>query len=395
MAILLLVLPIGQSIRWKDGQFPPLGLKHLIGAVLAALLAGLIWNGQEDDFATQTWTGLALGIFLIMTVVQSWKRRLDPLSFDTLYARLRSVSFSFWGMTIAHAGVGLFVIGVTASLWRIETMVTLKPLEFASLGAYTLRLDETSFLQESTYRADVAHFTIFHHGRPVARAEASKRFYPIQGISTVETALVTFGLSQLYIAPGAFHPDSIDLRIYWHPWVLLIWLGGVAMALGGALALGDRRYRQRTSLPLKMTANIALVAIWTAAIPAQADSQPPKAPWRSCVLSDPSLEARARALTGQLRCIVCQNQSLDDSDASLAQDLRCLIRERLEAGDDESAIKRFLVTRYSEFILLEPVLGRHTALLWMGPFFLLSIGIGLFLRHTFRVRKDMNLGKIN
>ena len=83
------------------------------------------------------------------------------------------------------------------------------------------------------------------------------------------------------------------------------------------------------------------------------------------ILTDPALEARARVLSKQLRCMVCQNQSIDDSDAPLARDLRILVRERLQAGDSNSQVLDFLVQRYGEFVLLRPRLHWRTALLWL------------------------------
>ena len=92
------------------------------------------------------------------------------------------------------------------------------------------------------------------------------------------------------------------------------------------------------------------------------------------VLSDAALEARARALSKELRCMVCQNQSIDDSDAPLAKDLRVLVRERLTAGDSDRQVIDFLVARYGEFVLLRPRFSWHTAVLWLGPAALLLIG---------------------
>jgi cytochrome c-type biogenesis protein CcmH len=85
------------------------------------------------------------------------------------------------------------------------------------------------------------------------------------------------------------------------------------------------------------------------------------------VLSDPALEARARTLSKELRCMVCQNQSIDDSAAPLARDLRLLVRERLTDGDGDQQVLDFLVARYGEFVLLKPRFSWHTALLWLGP----------------------------
>jgi cytochrome c-type biogenesis protein CcmH len=97
------------------------------------------------------------------------------------------------------------------------------------------------------------------------------------------------------------------------------------------------------------------------------------------ILKDPVLEARARALSQHLRCMVCQNQSIDDSDAPLARDLRILVRERLSAGDSDSQVIDFLVARYGEFVLLKPPFNWHTALLWIAPFAIIVIGALAFL----------------
>jgi len=92
------------------------------------------------------------------------------------------------------------------------------------------------------------------------------------------------------------------------------------------------------------------------------------------VLSDPALEARARELSKELRCMVCQNQSIDDSDAPLARDLRILVRERLQAGDSDDQVLDFLVKRYGEFVLLNPRFSERTAVLWLMPVLALLIG---------------------
>jgi len=85
------------------------------------------------------------------------------------------------------------------------------------------------------------------------------------------------------------------------------------------------------------------------------------------VMTDPALEARARGLSKELRCMVCQNQSIDDSDAPLARDLRLLVRERLKGGESDQQVLDFLVARYGDFVLLKPPFNWHTALLWLGP----------------------------
>lgn len=92
------------------------------------------------------------------------------------------------------------------------------------------------------------------------------------------------------------------------------------------------------------------------------------------VLDDPALEARARTISAEVRCLVCQNQSIDDSNAELARDLRLLVRERLTAGDSDREVLDFLVARYGPFVLLEPPKTESTLILWYGPAVLLGLG---------------------
>ena len=100
------------------------------------------------------------------------------------------------------------------------------------------------------------------------------------------------------------------------------------------------------------------------------------------MLQDPALEARARALSQELRCLVCQNQSIDDSNAALARDLRILVRERLTAGDGDAAVLAFVEARYGEFVLLRPKLNAHTVLLWLAPLLLLAGTAVALIRRT-------------
>jgi cytochrome c-type biogenesis protein CcmH len=105
------------------------------------------------------------------------------------------------------------------------------------------------------------------------------------------------------------------------------------------------------------------------------------------IMSDPAKEARARDLSRELRCMVCQNQSIDDSEAPLARDLRLLVRERIAAGDSDAQVVDFLVARYGEFVLLKPRLNPHTWLLWLLPPLLLAGGgLALFALGRRRLR---------
>ena len=100
------------------------------------------------------------------------------------------------------------------------------------------------------------------------------------------------------------------------------------------------------------------------------------------MLQDPALEARARTISQELRCLVCQNQSIDDSNAALAKDLRLVVRERLRAGDSDADVLAFVEARYGEFVLLRPKLNAHTLLLWLAPLLLLVATTLVVLRRA-------------
>ena len=121
---------------------------------------------------------------------------------------------------------------------------------------------------------------------------------------------------------------------------------------------------------------LVALAVSTAVLAVEADE----------MLKDPALEARARALSQTLRCMVCQNESIDESHAPLARDIRILVRERIAAGDSDAAVRDFLVARYGEFVLLEPRFRPATALLWGLPILALLTALGVAVAAAVRRR---------
>jgi cytochrome c-type biogenesis protein CcmH len=107
------------------------------------------------------------------------------------------------------------------------------------------------------------------------------------------------------------------------------------------------------------------------------------------VLADPALEARAREIGRDLRCLVCQNQSIDDSDADLARDLRVLVRERLQAGDSDRQVIDYVVSRYGDFVLLRPPLKPSTYVLWFGPALILGLAVVAIVFYYRRVNSKV------
>jgi len=107
------------------------------------------------------------------------------------------------------------------------------------------------------------------------------------------------------------------------------------------------------------------------------------------ILEDKLLEERARVISKELRCLVCQNQSIDDSDAPLARDLRVLVRERLQAGESDEKVIKFVVDRYGDFVLLRPPIKASTLALWLSPIAILIVGVVILLMRFRKQEKNM------
>jgi len=122
---------------------------------------------------------------------------------------------------------------------------------------------------------------------------------------------------------------------------------------------------------------VLIIALVTCMVGVQAQAYEPGE-----VLDNPVLESRARAISGELRCMVCQNQSIDESNAPLAKDLRVLVRDRLTAGDTDEEVLDYVVARYGEYVLLRPRVAPHTYLLWFGPFIVLLLAGVFALRYV-------------
>jgi cytochrome c-type biogenesis protein CcmF len=171
---------------------------------------------------------------------------LRSLSIETIGRRAAGLPRSAWGTTVAHFALGVTLLGIVCgTTWSSERIVALKPTQTVSLSGYDLSFDGMVTKEGSNYRETAAHFTVRTGGTVIGVMEPSKRVFPSRdGMSTTEAALLTRGVSQLYLSLGDSNADgSIALRLYYKPFVLLIWLGAVVMALGGALSLSDRRLR--------------------------------------------------------------------------------------------------------------------------------------------------------
>ncbi|NBJ11525.1 heme lyase CcmF/NrfE family subunit [Microvirga arsenatis] len=242
---LLLLLPLGQTLAWKRGNF--LGTAQRLYAVFGvSLLATILLFAFTYGGPVAAPLGIGLGVYLVLgslneIVTRSWSKG-TPLA--VAWRKARGLPRSAWGTAIAHAGVGLTVIGIAATAWGVEGLGTLKIGERLKAGDYEVRLERVIPRVEANYREDVAVLTVFGSGREVGTLETMKRLYVTRGMPTTEAGILTTGLGQVYASLGEVQPDgSVGIRLYHKPLVLLIWIGSLVMAIGGGISLTDRRLR--------------------------------------------------------------------------------------------------------------------------------------------------------
>jgi cytochrome c-type biogenesis protein CcmF len=252
---LLLLLPLGQTLAWKRGNF--LGTAQRLYAVFGlAIIATIALFAFQHGGPVAAPLGIGLGVYLILgslneIVTRSWSKG-TPLS--VAWRKARGLPRSSWGTVLAHAGVGLTVIGIAATAWGVEGLATVRIGSSIKAGDYEARLERVVPRTESNYREDAAVFTIFRRGENLGSLESMKRLYLTRGMPTTEAGIMTVGLGQVYISLGEVQSDgSVGVRLYYKPLVLLIWIGALVMALGGGISLTDRRLRIGAPVRAKMS----------------------------------------------------------------------------------------------------------------------------------------------
>jgi len=244
---LLIAVPFGPLLAWKRGDLYGVAQRLLAACAVAmvGLAAVFAFAGTKAVLAP---FGIGLALFVMAGAVTDIAERVDlrSLSLATIGRRAAGLPRSAWGTVLAHFALGITLTGIIcASTWGSERIIALKPTQTVSISGYDLSFDGMISRNGSNYSETAARFTVRKQGAVIGVMEPSKRLFPSRdGMSTTEAALLTRGVSQLYLSLGDSNADgSLALRLYYKPLVLLIWLGALVMAFGGALSLSDRRLR--------------------------------------------------------------------------------------------------------------------------------------------------------
>ena len=240
----IFLMGIGPIAQWKQAALPDLAVKlrWAFGVSLVTAVA--------LPFVLGTWTplislGLLLALWVATTTVVNIRERMRSLDGDTVIARLTALPRSYWGMIIAHCGIAVFIVGVTmVKGFEIEQDVRMNVGDTATIGGYTFHFDGVKQLNGPNYLAGRGAFRVTKAGREVTVMYPEKRVYQVQRQTMTEAAIDTGWFRDLYVSLGEpLENGAWSVRLYHKPFIDWIWGGCLIMALGGVLAISDRRYR--------------------------------------------------------------------------------------------------------------------------------------------------------
>ena len=252
---LLLIMAIGPFMGWKRGDIRG-ALQRLLAAAVAALGAAIIAIWIKTDGPILAPFGLFAGVWLLIgTAIEFMERiRLFEGNAARILTRMRHTPRAAYGMSLAHVGLAIAVIGMTgAAAWKTENIKVLQPGQSFNLQGYDFKLESVGGARGENYLADRAHFIVSDGGSFVADLYPERRQYLVQPMPTTEAAIRSTPLADLYAVIGA--PDGKGgwtVRVYHTPLVAWIWFGALVMVAGGLTSLSDRRYR--VGAPVRATA---------------------------------------------------------------------------------------------------------------------------------------------
>ena len=241
---ILLVMPLGQMLAWKRGDL--FGAAQRLTVAVAAGFAAALFLGALRGGPVLSVVGVAIAAYLIIGSFVEVYGRIAGRGVSSIVALSRALGLprSAWGTAFAHAGVGVTLFGLAATGWGVELVQAVKPGDRIQLGPYELQVREIVKRPGPNFQATVAPMEIRSGGAVIASIDPARRFYPARQMPTTEAGIATLGLGQVYVSLSEQNPDgSLDARLYWKPYVALIWIGALLMSMGGALSLSDRRLR--------------------------------------------------------------------------------------------------------------------------------------------------------
>ncbi len=246
MIPLVVAMVVGPLLPWKRGDLPGALARLGVAAGLTAvtMIAAYWLEGGQSALAL---VGIGLAAWAFIGALAEWAERvgLFRLPAAQSLARARALPRAAWGMTAAHAGLGLAIAGmVGSSAWTGERILLARPGDTVSLAGYELKFESVTLVDGPNYTAKRGHFTVSRGGAALGVLEPEQRHYTVTGMDLTHAAIRTSAINDLYLALGDADPSGAwTVRLYHHPLVPWLWLGGLMMVGGGLLSLTDRRLR--------------------------------------------------------------------------------------------------------------------------------------------------------
>ncbi|MBN9334213.1 heme lyase CcmF/NrfE family subunit [Devosia sp.] len=255
MAPLLLILPFGPLLPWKRADLVAAG-QRLAGLAAVAIFLTILVSSLGGVSISLAPLGLLLGFWVTFGALAELieRSKLGRIPVRESVRRLVGLPRTIWSTALGHMGLGLTVLGiVSVTAWETELVTTLNPGETTELSGYSVTFDRFEQVPGPNYLADTGRFTITAPGGGNKELSPERRIYVASGMPTTEAAIETYGFSQFYLQLGEPLDDTHVIRIWYKPYILLIWIGALVMAGAGALSLTDRRLRvgapQRAAKP--------------------------------------------------------------------------------------------------------------------------------------------------
>ncbi|MFC0245252.1 heme lyase CcmF/NrfE family subunit [Falsochrobactrum ovis] len=247
MIPLLIAVPFGSLLAWKRGDLYAVSQRLMTAFGLALLVTAIVlWQSHAQSIFAAFGIGLAAWLIFGSLTDLVLKAGIGKVSAAKAFARFKGLPRSAFGTALAHMGLGITLIGiVSVTTFGTENVLVMKPGDETSIAEYSLRFEGMRPITGSNFTENQGSFTLYApNGRDLGVIEPSKRFFPARQMPTTEAGIRTLGFSQIYAALGDdVGDDSIVVRLWWKPYVTLIWYGAVVMMLGGIISLADRRLR--------------------------------------------------------------------------------------------------------------------------------------------------------
>ncbi|MDD3674597.1 heme lyase CcmF/NrfE family subunit [Thauera propionica] len=256
MTPVVVLMMFGPFLRWKDDDLTA-AVRKVAPAFIASVLIGLGTAYAVDHVTWRTVLGLALAAWVVLASLQLLAGRITERAGASMGTRLRAITASWWGMWLAHLGVGVFIIGVTL-VGSLDASLDVKMQngQRAELAGYTFTFRGVQDADGPNYDAARATIDVTRDGRAIATLTPEKRMYLAQGMPMTEASIDIGAFRDVYVSLGEQIEDGTWIvSLYYRPFISWIWLGCTLMGLGGVFAAADRRYRRLAARDATVAAN--------------------------------------------------------------------------------------------------------------------------------------------